>query len=364
MNNEVISTYVHIPFCKKICTYCDFCHLLYNEEFVFNYLLALEKEIIEKYNKEKIRTLYIGGGTPSCLSVPALKKFFNIMNLFDLSLVEEYTFECNLDDIRVELLEILKENRVNRLSIGIESFNENKLKILGREAEFKDAKDKISLCRKYGFDNINVDLMYAVDGETMGNLTSDLRKIVKLKTEHISTYSLIIEDNTILKQKGINYISEKLDNKMYNKIKSFLKRKGYNHYEVSNFAKSGFESKHNLVYWNNEEYYGFGLSAAGYYEGVRYENNNSLKLYINNDYTKEQNMISKKERMDYELMLGLRKLSGINIDKFEEKFEENLFEIYNIDEQINQKNIINNNGFIYINPKKIYLMNEILIKLI
>ncbi len=364
MNKDVTSVYIHIPFCKKICTYCDFCHLIYNEEFVLNYLIALEKEIIEKYQKEKIRTLYVGGGTPSALSIPSLKKFFNIIKLLDLTCLEEFTFECNLDDIRIELLEILKSNNVNRLSIGVESFNKNKLEVLGREAEYKDTKNKIELCKKMGFNNINVDLMYGITGESIRDLKSDLKKIIKLNVEHISTYSLIIEDNTILKQNGVKYISDKLDSKMYNVIRKILKKKKYNHYEVSNFCKSGYESKHNLVYWNNEEYYGFGLSSSGYYEGVRYENNNSLKLYLNNDYTKSQEIVSKKERMDYELMLGLRKINGINVEEFLKKYEENLMEIYNVEEFIKNKMLILNDKMLYVNPKKIYLMNEILVKLI
>ena len=192
------SVYVHIPFCRTICTYCDFCKLNYNPDFVLTYLIALEKEIKENFNHEEINTLYIGGGTPSTLTIPELKKLFNIMQVFKLSDDYEYTFECNISDIRVELLELLKENRVNRISIGVESFNKKNLKFLGREANFKETKDKINLCKKMGFDNINVDLMYAINNESIYTLKSDIRKILKLKVPHISTYSLMIEKNTLL----------------------------------------------------------------------------------------------------------------------------------------------------------------------
>ncbi len=364
MNREISSVYIHIPFCKKICTYCDFCHLLYKEEFATIYLMSLEKEIIERYQKEEIKTIYIGGGTPSALPIVHLKKLFNIINRFNLSEDFEFTFECNLDDIRYELLEVLKESKVNRLSIGIESFNEDKLEFLGREADFKDAKTKINLCRSLGFNNINLDLMYAVPDETVGELKLDIKRILKLKPEHISTYSLIIEEQTMLKNQNVEYIDEKLDAKMYSTIKKRLKRKKYNHYEISNFALAGKESKHNLVYWNNEEYYGFGLGAAGYYAGVRYENTKNLKKYASGEYVKEQNLLSKKIIMDYELMLGFRKLKGIDVKDFENKYSISIFDVYDIKSQIISKNLILEKNYLYVNPKKIYVMNDILVKLI
>lgn len=361
MNNSV---YVHIPFCTSICSYCDFCKMKYNDDFAIGYLMALEQEIIEKYNHENIKTLYIGGGTPSALKIPDLKKLFNSLKLIKLGDEYEFTFECNIDDVREELLSVLKDNKVNRLSIGIQSFNKNNLEFLGRDANFNDTFDKIKLCRKYGFNNINVDLMYAIPGESIRTLKKDIKKILKLKVEHISTYSLIIENNTMLKINNVEYISDIKDEKMYRVIRKFLKKNKYNHYEVSNFSKEGFESKHNSVYWNNEEYYGFGLGAAGYYEGVRYENTKSLTDYISKEFTKEKNILSKKENMDYELMLGFRKMDGINVLNFKEKFNEDIFEVYEIEKQINEKNLIFKNNNIFINPKKIYVMNEILIKLI
>ncbi len=364
MNSVASSIYIHIPFCKKICTYCDFCKILYNEEIAFNYLVSLEKEVIEKYQKDNIKTLYIGGGTPSALSISNLKKLFNIIKLINLEYIYEFTFEINVDDIRIELLEVLKENGVNRLSIGVESFNKNKLLFLGRESEFNDIKDKIELCRSFGFDNINIDLIYACPDESIWSLRTDIRKILKLKPEHISTYSLIIEENTMIKNDGVKYIDEVLDAKMYKVINNTLKRHKYNHYEISNFSKVGKESKHNLVYWNNEEYYGFGLGAAGYYAGVRYENTKNIKKYINEEYIQEQNLLSKKEIMDYELMLGFRKVGGIKINDFNTKYETNIFHEYNFDELIKNKSIINKKDYLYINPKKLYVMNEILLKLI
>ncbi|MFI3260874.1 MAG: radical SAM family heme chaperone HemW [bacterium] len=358
------SVYVHIPFCTKICTYCDFPKMLYKEDFVLRYLISLEKEIKEYYNHEQINTLYIGGGTPSSLKIGELKKLFTCLELFNISSEAEITFECNLTDIRDELLQFLKANKINRLSIGIQSFNKKNLELLGRDSDYSEAKFKIDLCRKYGFENINVDLMYALPSESMKILKKDIKQMLKLGVEHISTYSLIIEDNTILKLNNTQYISDVVDSNMYKKIKKKLKNNSYNHYEVSNFAKKGYESQHNTVYWNNSEYYGFGLGAAGYYEGVRYENTKSLTEYINGKYRKEENLLSKKETMDYELMLGFRKMMGINLEEFQNKFDEDLLKMYPIEEQIKKKNIIKEGSNVFINPKKIYLMNEILIKLI
>ena len=358
------SVYIHIPFCKAICSYCDFCKMLYNENFALDYLIALEKEIIEKYDSQLIETIYIGGGTPSSLKITELKKLFNIIKLFKFDKEYEFTFEINLDDIREELLEILKENKVNRLSIGIQSFDKNNLEFLKRDSDFKDAKAKISLCRKYGFGNLSVDLMYAIPGQTMSMLKKDIKKFKKLKTEHISTYSLIIEDHTAIKINNTEYIDESLDAKMYKCITKSLKRNKLNKYEVSNFSKTGYESKHNLVYWNNEEYFGFGLGAAGYYDGVRYENTRGLTDYLSGNFTLEKNFISKKENMDNELMLGFRKTDGININTFKNKFGKELLEVYDLNGFIKEKILIIKGNNIMVNPKSMYLLNEILIKII
>lgn len=365
MNNEnVNSIYIHIPFCKKICNYCDFCKVLYQEDLVNIYLDELKKEIEDAILPNKIKTLYIGGGTPSSLSIINLKKLLNLLNAFNLDSDYEFTFECNLDDIGEELLTILREYKVNRLSIGVESFNYKKLEILGRNAEFKDAQAKIALCRKLGFNNINIDLIYGVTDEDLSVLKSDLKKILKLNPEHISAYSLMIENNTILKIKNIHEINDTLDSKMYHYIIKKLKGKKYNHYEISNFSKLGYESKHNLVYWNNEEYYGFGLGASGYFSGVRYSNVKNMTKYLNGEYIQEKNILSKKEIMEYELILGLRKTKGINIKHFYQKFNENIQDIFPIEDLIKIKDLLKKEDYIFINPKKLYLMNEILLKLL
>lgn len=356
------SVYIHIPFCKSICSYCDFCKFIYNEKWVYAYLKTLKNEIKDRYMGEDIKTIYIGGGTPSCLSIAEVKSLLEMTRTFNTSNLIEFTFECNLEDITEELLLLLKSYGVNRLSIGIESFNEKKLKFMERHADFKDAEAKINLCRKLGFNNINLDLMYAIPGETLKDLKKDLSLFLKLNPEHISTYSLILEEHTKAYVNKSTPTDEELDYDMYLYIISKLG--SINHYEVSNFAKSGYESKHNLVYWNNEEYYGFGLGAAGYIDKIRYTNTKNLKDYLLGNYVKVREIIGEKENMDYEIMLGLRKLQGINIDDFKKKFGKNMEDVYNIKPLLKSKELLKKKGYIYINPIYTYIMNEILLKII
>ena len=358
------SAYIHIPFCKSICSYCDFCKMNYQKEWIEVYLDVLKEEIEEKYADEYLDTIYIGGGTPSCLSKEELNKLFDIIKIFNLNEEYEFTFECNVNDITEELLNILKENQVNRLSIGVESFNNNNLKLIERKHTFEDALTKINLVKNYGFNNINVDLIYALPEETLSTVKKDINQLLKLDIPHISTYSLIIEEHTKLKIKGIKEIDQDLDAKMYEYIVKKLTNNNYNHYEISNFAKKGYESRHNLTYWNNEYYYGFGLGAHGYVHGVRYENTRSFHDYLNGNYILEENILSKQQIMENELMLGLRKTKCINLNEFFNKYDINLQDVFDIKPLLKTKDLIYKNGNIFVNPSKLYVMNEILLKLI
>jgi oxygen-independent coproporphyrinogen-3 oxidase len=354
--------YIHIPFCNNICSYCDFCKIKKNDLWTNKYLDALEKEINDNYKNEIIKTIYIGGGTPSSLSIIELKKLFNIVNKINLSNNYEFTIECNIEDITKEKLELFKENKVNRLSIGVESFNNKILKYLGRTYNSDTAKEKIFLAKQY-FDNINIDLIYAVKNETLNDLKKDIDEYLKLDIPHISCYSLIIENNTILKNNNEKYISEDLDRKMYDLINKKLKEK-YNHYEISNYSKKGYESKHNLCYWNNNYYYGFGLGASGYINDIRYSNTRNLTKYINDNNEKEIEKISDKDKIKYELILGFRKINGINKKDFYKKYNLNIIDLFNIKELISKNLIIDDNENIYINDKYLYVSNEILVNFI
>lgn len=358
------SVYIHIPFCRNICSYCDFCKLLYKKDWADLYLNKLNEEILDRYLDDEIKTIYIGGGTPSCLSLSQIKKLLEICHNFHLSSQIEFTFECNLDDITEEILYLLKLNGVNRLSIGIQSFNEDNLYFLNRKHTLEEAEEKMALIRKLGFNNVNIDLMYALPTEDLSVLKKDLTMFLKLEPEHISTYSLMIEPHTMLYQKRIKPISEDMDSLMYKTIIKTLEKKDYHHYEVSNFAKEGYESKHNLTYWNNEEYYGFGLGASGYIDDIRYTNTKSLKNYLDGFYHGEQEILSLKDAMDNELMLGFRKCEGISLEKFKRKFGKNMEDCYPIKSLLKNKDLKEEDGYIFIPKDKFYIMNEILLKMI
>ena len=358
----VKSAYIHIPFCNNICSYCDFCKLLYNKNFVKKYLDALEKEITNNYKNEILDTIYVGGGTPSSLSVSELNKLFSIIKIFKLSKEYEFTFEVNIEDITEEKLEILKENKVNRLSIGIESFNDKYLKYLGRNYTSDIINEKVELAKKY-FDNINVDLMYALKNESLNDLEEDIDKILKLDIKHISCYSLIIEKNTKLYIDNTKYISDDLDSDMYDLIDKKLENK-YHRYEVSNYSITSYESRHNLTYWKNNEYYGFGLGAAGYIDNIRYTNTRNLSKYISGSYERQEEVLTKEDKIKYEFILGLRLTSGINKYNFNKKYGININEIEVIKELINKGLLIDDKINIYVPKKYFYVLNDILVNFV
>lgn len=355
------SVYIHIPFCKDICSYCDFCKMYYNENLVNQYLLALEKEIRKNYKGEILDTIYIGGGTPSCLSLKQLKKLFQSISYFKTSSKLEFTFEANFDSCSKEKLQLLKENKVNRLSFGIESFNKAFLQSMNRECSYEEVENKIALCRKLGFSNINVDLMYGFKNQSISDLKEDLDKILSLDIDHISTYSLILEEHTKLFIEAYERANDLEDSKMYYFLIDYLKQNGFNHYEISNFSKKGYESKHNLVYWNNEEYYGFGLSASGYIDKKRYTNTRSIQNYINESYRLEEEIITKEDQMIYEMILGLRKTRGVSKCKFLKKYGLTIYEKFDIIDLIKNKLIIDDGKYIFIPRDKLYVSNSILV---
>jgi oxygen-independent coproporphyrinogen-3 oxidase len=342
------SVYIHIPFCNSICSYCDFCKFIYIDEWANKYLDFLKNEIEKYYEGDTVKSIYIGGGTPSSLSESNLNKLIEIVSHIKLKKYGEFTFECNVNDINEKMLSILKETGVNRLSIGVESFNKYNLKFLNRKHNKKEIFKNIELAKNMGFDNISVDLIYALPIENMFVLRNDISNILKLKPQHISTYSLIIEDHTVLKNKKVLPIDEALDFKMYKYICKKLKSKDYNHYEVSNFALNGYESEHNLTYWNNDEYYGFGLSSHGYVNSIRYENTKNFNKYLKHDYRLNELLVSIQEEMENELILGLRKLKGISISNFEKRFNKDIFEVFKITEAIEKGYLVKEKDNIYI----------------
>ncbi len=355
--------YIHIPFCNSICSYCDFCKIFYNEKIADKYLDKLKQEITTRYNQEKIKSIYIGGGTPSSLNMHQLEKLFSIIKTFKKDNDFTFTIEANFDSINEEKLKLFKNNSVTRISFGLESIDKNNLAFLERKENPENIRNIINLSKEYNFD-INIDLMYALPTEDMTILNKDLDFIFSLDVNHISTYSLIIEDNTKLKIKNIKNISEDLDFLMYKNICKRMKKNNYLHYEISNFCKENHESVHNLCYWENEEYYGFGVSASSYINNKRFTNTKSITEYLEKYSQSYSENVSKEDKMDYEVILNLRLSKGISLTNFYKKYHKYLEDIYDYEDLVQDKLLVLDNNRLYISEEKWYISNEIIRRLL
>ena len=328
MQKKPTSAYVHIPFCTQICYYCDFSKVFIKNQPVDSYLEHLLEEF-RSYDIQKLSTLYIGGGTPTALSAPQLEVLLNgLTKNLDLSALEELTIEANPGDLDADKIAVLKNSAVNRVSLGVQTFDDKMLKKIGRSHLEKDIYENIDRLKLAGFDNISIDLIYALPGQTMEQVKDNVAKAIGLDIPHISLYSLILENHTVfmnrMRRGKLPLPKEELEAEMFEYIIAELERAGFEHYEISNFSKSGFESRHNLMYWDNAEYYGIGAGASGYVNGVRYKNHGPIRHYLsaveegNARITEEH--LSQKEQMEEEMFLGLRKKSGVSMARFEEKF--------------------------------------------
>lgn len=364
MFKRIDAIYIHIPFCNYICAYCDFCKVFYNKKYVNDYLDALDKEITSNYKGEVITSLYIGGGTPSSLSIDELEKLFNIISIFNLSEDCEITMEGNPDSLSLDKIKLLKKYGVNRVSLGVETIN-NKLQ---ETLERKTSKDNVINCinnlKSNGITNINVDLIYAIIGETLDDLKEDLNFLLSLDVPHISTYSLIIEDNTKLKINDVKNIDKLIDREMYDMISSILKDNSYIHYEISNFAKVGYQSKHNLKYWYNEHYYGFGVGASGYLNDIRYTNTRSITNYIKGNTISYKEILSIKDKIFYEVMLNLRTNRGIDKEIFKDKYKTDISDIFEYKDLVKDKVLFEDRKYLRVKEEYFYVLDEIVCKII
>lgn len=354
------SCYIHIPFCEKICSYCDFCKIFYNEKKVEQYLDELEVEINSLYNNEILETIYIGGGTPSSLNLEQLERLFLILEVFNRDKNIEFTIECNFSNTTREKLELFKKYGVNRLSFGLETVNKKHLSFLERDEDKERCINVINMAREVGFNNINVDLMYALPGQSISDLEEDLKFIYSLDVEHVSCYSLIIEEHTKLGINNISNISEDVDYEMYKTICDSMKNHGFSHYEISNYCKDGYQSRHNLVYWNNLEYYGFGLGASGFIDNRRYSNTRSINKYLEGSYLLEEEILDKEDFVYYEIILNLRKSNGIDLEKLYDKYSVRLDYLELVDLGL----LCFDNNRLYIPEEKWYISNDIIIRLL
>ena len=336
-----LGLYIHIPFCKRKCHYCDFVSFSGKQELIEQYINSLKKEIINyKINKEDylINTIYFGGGTPSYIESKYIIDILQELKLkFNISKDVEITIEVNPGIVDEQKLNDYYNSGINRISFGLQSTKSELLKLVGRIHSYSSFLESYNLARKIGFKNINVDLMIGLPVQTLEDVGKDLERITELKPEHISVYSLIVEEGTIIEERISNkelYIpSEELERKMYWEVKKELEKQGYVHYEISNFAKPEYESKHNLSCWNQEEYIGFGLAAHSYIDNKRYSNTENIEKYIVgvDDPVRLQTIHetqSQEDKMKEYMLLGLRKIDGVKISDFKNKFVDNPIYLY------------------------------------
>ena len=364
IKRKINSLYIHIPFCNKICSYCSFSKMLYFPKIARKYICNLIVDLKKvKQNFNKFKTIYIGGGTPSSLSISLLE---NLLKYASILLLKngEFTFEANLDSLTEEKLKILKKYGVNRLSIGIETRSNKYLSLMNREYNF-DIYKKMELVKKY-FTNFNLDLIYGLPNETLLEVKKDLEFILNFKPKHISIYALEVNPNSKFYIDGIKEEKDEILRKQYDFVVNFLKKNGYNRYEVSNFALKGYKSRHNINYWKDNEYVAIGTSSSGFIDNIRYVNSSSISDYIKGKRNKETEIITKTSDKTYYILTNLRLEEGFKLSDYKRKFNENFYlekkEV--IDDFIKHNVLIIDKDRIRVAADYIYVLDSIVVKLI
>ena len=371
---DKISLYIHIPFCAQKCLYCDFPSFARKDHLRKAYIEALNKEIIslrEKHNNLEINTIFIGGGTPSVLEADELECLLKEVAKLNMAKDIEYSMECNPGNLTEEKLEVMKNYGVNRISIGLQAKQDNLLKGLGRIHNYKTFKENFLLAKKVGFNNINVDLMFGLPNQRLNEWEETLREIISLEPAHISAYSLIIEEGTafynLYENDKLKLPTEEEERKMYHLTKKILEENGFNQYEISNYAKEGKECRHNLAYWNMDNWIGVGSAAASYINGKRIKNISSVEEYINSINEKGEAVEeiinnSKNDNMEEFMFMGLRKINGIDENEFKKRFSMNINDVYGeiLNKYIDEGLLIRDSGRIFLSEKGIEISNIIM----
>jgi len=370
----VRGVYIHIPFCHQICNYCDFNKFFFQNQPVDEYIESLGKEMAlwqSDLEKAKIDTIFIGGGTPTSLTVEQLDRLLSLVHQYiPMEHVAEFSSEANPDELTLEKMQLMRKYGVNRLSMGVQTFDQDLLKILGRTHSNDHVYQVIENAKQTEFPSISIDLMYGLPNQTMDQWKASLQEAFRLKIPHISAYSLLVEPKTIfynLLSKGkLSLPGEDLEAEMYSYLLEEMKSHGYSQYEISNFAYEEKESKHNLLYWNNDEYIGLGAGAHGYVSGVRYSNHGPLKKYMQTIDLGEkplmmQKEVTKVEKMEEEMFLGLRKNRGVSLETFEERYSLTLREVYGkeLDELLYKELIVIENDFVKLTTRGRFMGNTV-----
>ena len=356
--------YVHIPFCTDICSYCDFVKVFYRETTSDAYLEALAEEISRRV-KGAVSSIYVGGGTPSALNETQFRRLLSLLSAFHRE-GNSFTLEANVESLNEEKIALLKTYGVNRISLGVQSLNEKMIALMNRHHDFRQVKETIGRLNAAGIEDINCDLIYALPGETDEILQSDLEALLSLSITHLSAYGLMINDHTCLKIRKYREADDETYRRQYDRIVSVLEENGLFRYEVSNFARKGRESQHNLLYWKNREYYGVGVGAASYIGDERSDNTHSLSAYLRGKTEGTKEKLTKEDRRFYHLMLGLRLAEGVDLEEYRALYGENLTDRY-ADKlaALKAENLIEiDRGHLKINRENLYIMDYVLKKLL
>lgn len=348
--NDVTAAYIHIPFCKKICHYCAFNKYFYDGQPIDRYLSALDQEMakyMKTHSKKAFDTIYIGGGTPSCLTVEEMDSLLqSICNQLPMDHQTEFTIEINPGELTIEKCQVIKSYGVNRVSMGVQTFNDRLLRKIGRNHRQKHVYQSIDWLQRSGLDNLSIDLIFRLPEQTMEDFKESIEKAIELELPHYSLYSLIIENQTVFQQMQRNGTlklpSEDVDADMFELAIAELDKVGINQYEVSNFAKPGYESRHNLKYWHYAPYYGFGAGAHGFISGERYYNYGPVHHYLKAVETSQfpvihRTVLSKTDKMEEFVFLGLRTTKGISKKEFNHLFGEESINVFDSFFQQQQK---------------------------
>lgn len=375
-----LSIYIHIPFCIKKCEYCDFLSAPAEETVIVKYMEALLTEMdceSPHYRDYQVRTVFIGGGTPSCVEAEAIGRVFSRLKerfIFDQTVETEITIEINPGTVSEEKLRNYREAGINRLSIGLQSADNAELKILGRIHSWEDFQQTYETARRTGFHNVNIDLMSALPGQTRASYATTLSKVIALKPEHISAYSLMIEEGTQFYDRygpgtegEADLPSEEEERKIYQLTEVLLQQNRYERYEISNYSKAGFACRHNMVYWQRGDYVGFGLGAASMVADTRWSNVRDLGCYLSHpegrpaQIKEAVQVLSPTEKMEEFMFLGLRLMQGVSREKFREAFSQDIDAVYgDILDRLERQKLIINGSNIVLTPYGIDISNYVM----
>ena len=372
---DKISLYIHIPFCVRKCLYCDFPSFSGMESIFDDYVRMLCREIDETYSDYRgmeVKSIFVGGGTPSVLPPALLGRISDkIFSRFDVDSKAEITIETNPGTLDAKKLAEMKSMYFNRLSMGLQAWQDRLLKKLGRIHTADEFETNFLQARDAGFKNINVDLMFALPAQSLDDWQETLEKVIKLRPEHISAYSLIIEEGTpffdMFDRGELKETDEETDRKMYYLAKEMLSDKGYKQYEISNFAKEGFECYHNKVYWRTEEYQGFGLGAHSYADGVRFHNTYDMKEYLRGEgFRLDKEFLSLQEKQEEFMFMGLRMNEGVSEAEFLRRFGESMDSVYGdeIKELISEELLVKKDGRLSLTDRGVDISNSVFEKFI